>query len=124
MQVGYLYDTTHSWDAALFMPSVVCMAAGCLVYSVFARNHPIDFDAMVSAKPVCQIAAAGTFGQHHVAGVCQQLVALQVSSIQLSVLVTVCSNPDTGKQQLLVRQAVLSTSQHNTSHLNMWGSLF
>lgn len=44
--VGYLYDTTHSWDAALFMPSTVCMVAGCLVYSLFARNHPIDFDAL------------------------------------------------------------------------------
>lgn len=47
--VGFLYDTTHSWEAALFMPSMACMVGGALVYSLFAVNDPVDFDQGVSA---------------------------------------------------------------------------
>jgi len=43
--VGWLYDTTHSWEAALFAPSMLCMVAGAVVYTLWASNAPTDFDA-------------------------------------------------------------------------------
>lgn len=43
--VGFLYERTQSWDAALFLPSAFFMVTAAAVYTVFARNDAIDFDA-------------------------------------------------------------------------------
>lgn len=46
LQVGFLFDRTQSWEMALFLPSAFFMMLGTLVYNVYGRNHPINFDAM------------------------------------------------------------------------------
>jgi len=43
--VGILFDATHSWDAALFLPNVAFLAAGSACFTLFGRHEPIDFDA-------------------------------------------------------------------------------
>ncbi|GFR52543.1 hypothetical protein Agub_g15118 [Astrephomene gubernaculifera] len=43
--VGYLFEHTQSWEAALFLPSAFFMVTAALAYTVWGRNDPIDFDA-------------------------------------------------------------------------------
>lgn len=43
---GLLLDTTDgSWEVALFAPSILCLAAGAVVYTKYGRNDTIDLDA-------------------------------------------------------------------------------
>lgn len=43
--VGLLFDQTHDWSLALFLPSAALMVAGTAAYVGLGENHAIDFDA-------------------------------------------------------------------------------
>lgn len=43
--VGFLYDKTESWEAALFLPSAFFMATAAIAYTFGVKNEQIDFDA-------------------------------------------------------------------------------
>lgn len=43
--VGMIFQSTHSWDQALFAPCTALLALGMLVYTLGSRHEPIDFDA-------------------------------------------------------------------------------
>ena len=43
--VGLLFETTQSWELALFAPSAFFMLTGAAVYSLFCRNEQVDFDS-------------------------------------------------------------------------------
>lgn len=41
---GYLLDQTHSWNMALFAPSIVFWITGTVVWNAFASSEPQSFD--------------------------------------------------------------------------------
>ncbi|KAG1659650.1 hypothetical protein FOA52_007237 [Chlamydomonas sp. UWO 241] len=42
--VGYLYDTTGSWEAALFLPSAAFMLTAAAAFTAYSTHDPVDFD--------------------------------------------------------------------------------
>ena len=43
--VGVILDQTHSWDLALFVPSIACFGLGTAGFLMFGEAEEIDFDA-------------------------------------------------------------------------------
>eukprot|EP00798_Chlamydomonas_sp_ICE-L_P027470 gene27470-4775_t len=44
--VGAMYETTHSWELALFLPSAVCMTLAAGLFTAAGSHEQIDFDAL------------------------------------------------------------------------------
>ena len=42
---GYVYDATHSWAAALFLPTALFLTTGAAAYALYGSNDAVDFDA-------------------------------------------------------------------------------
>ncbi|PNH07310.1 putative anion transporter 4, chloroplastic [Tetrabaena socialis] len=47
--VGFLFERTHSWEAALFLPSAFFMVTAAFTYTLWGRNEAIDFDSADNA---------------------------------------------------------------------------
>ncbi|KAF8069573.1 ANTR6 [Scenedesmus sp. PABB004] len=76
---GWIYDTTGSWAAALFYPTIFFLATGAAVYAFLGSNAPEDFDAPGADAPFgaeLALAAAGARARAALAAALPPLPAL------------------------------------------------